>query len=62
MKRRKTPGRRLRRLGSRIGMVAGVVVAVFGLGMYYLTDTGAFETEADELPVLRAKVDKDVFE
>ncbi len=54
--------RRLRRLGKVLGMVAGAMIAIFGLSMYFLTDTGAFETEAEELTGLRRKVDRDVFE
>lgn len=54
--------RRLRRLGKVFGMVAGAVIAIFGLSMYFLTDTGAFETEAAELSGLREKVNRDVFE
>lgn len=62
MKQYKTPRRRLRRLGMCFVMVAGITTVVFGLGMYFLTDVGVFETEAAELPVLRAKADNDIFE
>lgn len=58
-----TPRRqRLRRLGKIVGMVAGAIVVIFGLSMYFLVDTGAFETEASELTGLREKVGNNVFE
>jgi hypothetical protein len=43
-------------------MLVGMVVAIFGFCMFFLTETGAFETEVAEIPVLRAQADKDVFE
>ena len=63
MRRFITPRRRrLRRLGKILGMVAGATVAIFGLSMYFLVDTGAFEAEASELTGLREKVSNNVFE
>ena len=62
MKRHKTPRRRVRCLGVWIGMLVGMVVAIFGFCMFFLTETGAFEAEVAEIPVLRAQADKDVFE
>lgn len=62
MNNRRTPRRRLRRLGIRMGMVAGVALMVFGLSMYFLTDTGAFERDLSEMEELRSRVDENVFE
>ena len=56
---RKTPRRRWGRLGMKIGMVAGVIVAIIGLMAFFIVDTGALETDIGELTELRVLADSD---